>query len=209
MTTSEQLVSDILIPVFKILLIGDSGVGKTSLLLRFSDREFQEEQQSTIGVDLKIKKVKVGDKKVKITVWDTAGQERFRTLTSAYYRGAHGIIMVYDVSNKRSFDHLINWIKEIDQYGTNEEAVIILVGNKIDLEDLRMVSKQEGLLFARKHSTLFIEASAKTNQGVEQAFEELMQKIIEIPTLCEIKERDVPTLKLETYNDSSWCSGYC
>jgi len=208
MTTSEQLVSDILIPVFKILLIGDSGVGKTSLLLRFSDREFQEDQQSTIGVDLKIKKVKVGDKKVKITVWDTAGQERFRTLTSAYYRGAHGIIMVYDVSNKRSFDHLINWIKEIDQYGTNEEAVIILVGNKIDLEDLRMVSKQEGLLFARKHSTLFIEASAKTNQGVEQAFEELMQKIIEIPTLCEIKERDIPILKIESSNDS-WCSGYC
>lgn len=208
MTTSEQIVNDTLIPVFKILLIGDSGVGKTSLLLRFSDREFQEEQQSTIGVDLKIKKVKVGDKKVKITVWDTAGQERFRTLTSAYYRGAHGIIMVYDVSNKRSFDHLINWIKEVDQYGTNEEAVIILVGNKIDLEDLRMVSREEGLLFARKYSTLFIEASAKTNQGVEQAFEELMQKIIEIPTLCEIKERDIPTLKIESYNNS-WCGGYC
>lgn len=206
--TTNEIISDTLIPVFKILLIGDSGVGKTSLLLRFSNREFQEEQQSTIGVDLKIKKVKVGDKKVKITVWDTAGQERFRTLTSAYYRGAHGIIMVYDVSNKRSFDHLINWIKEIDQYGTNEEAVIILVGNKIDLEDLRMVSKQEGLLFARKHSTLFIEASAKTNQGVEQAFEELMQKIIEIPTLCEIKERDIPTLNIESSNDS-WCSGYC
>jgi Ras-related protein Rab-18 len=208
MTTNEQIVNDTLIPVFKILLIGDSGVGKTSLLLRFSDREFQEEQQSTIGIDLKIKKVKIGDKKVKITVWDTAGQERFRTLTSAYYRGAHGIIMVYDVSNKRSFDHLINWIKEVDQYGTNEEAVIILVGNKIDLEHLRMVSREEGLLFARKHSTLFIEASAKTNQGVEQAFEELMQKIIEIPTLCEIKERDIPTLKIDSYN-GSWCGGYC
>ncbi len=194
--------------VFKILLAGDSGVGKTSLLLSFSDDTFTENQRSTIGVDLKMKKIQVNGKHVKLSIWDTAGQERFRTLTSAYYRGAQGIILTYDITSKRTFDHLTNWLKEIDQYSTNQDLIIILVGNKLDLAELRMVSREQGLSFAREHSMLFIEASAKTAEGVKQAFEELIQKILETPSLCyrEIL-REVPVV-IDTEKNDGW-SGYC
>jgi Ras-related protein Rab-18 len=195
--------------IFKILLAGDSGVGKTSLLLSFTDDTFAENQRSTIGVDLKIKNVQVNGKMIKGSFWDTAGQERFRTLTSAYYRGAQGIILVYDITSKRTFDHLTNWLKEIEQYSTNQDVIMILVGNKLDLAELRMVSKEQGMLFAREHSMMFIEASAKTQEGVKQAFEELLQKILETPSLC-YREiiRDTPLVTIENTATSSYC-GYC
>merc|ERR1719242_3009091 len=125
--------------LFKLVLIGDSGVGKSCLLLRFADDAFTESYISTIGVDFRFRTVKIDKKTVKLQIWDTAGQERFRTITSAYYRGADGIIMVYDVTNYESFDHVEEWLSEVDRYA-NEGTAKLLVGNKADLVEEKQVS---------------------------------------------------------------------
>jgi len=171
----------------KLLIIGESGVGKSSLLLRFTDDAFDPEQAATIGVDFKVKTVKVNGDKVKLAIWDTAGQERFRTLTPSYYRGGQGVILVYDVTNRESYSKIENWLTELETYSTNQDLVKMLVGNKCDLESHgeRAVSKEEGLKTARKHQMMFIEASAKTREGVACAFEELVEKIIQNPQLWE------------------------
>ncbi|CAJ0636741.1 5319_t:CDS:2 [Entrophospora sp. SA101] len=146
---------------FKILLIGNSNVGKSSLLLRFTDDTFltHDEVSATIGVDFKVHEI-----------GDTAGQERFRTLTSSYYRGAQGVI-------------LDDWFNELNTYCTSKNIVKMIVGNKIDKENGRAISRKEGEAYARKSQTLFIECSAKTKYGVREAFEELVRKIIEDPNL--------------------------
>ncbi|CAL5348513.1 hypothetical protein ACSBR2_029773 [Camellia fascicularis] len=169
--------------LFKLLLIGDSGVGKSSLLLSFTSDTF-EDLSPTIGVDFKVKYVTTGGKKLKLAIWDTAGQERFRTLTSSYYRGAQGIIMVYDVTRRDTFTDLSDvWAKEIDLYSTNQDCIKMLVGNKVDKENERVVTKKEGIDFAREYGCLYIECSAKTRVNVEQCFEELVMKILETPSL--------------------------
>eukprot|EP00850_Spirogloea_muscicola_P014799 SM000108S14243 [mRNA] locus=s108:384732:386249:- [translate_table: standard] len=169
--------------LFKLLLIGDSGVGKSSLLLRFTADVF-DDLAPTIGVDFKLKMMTIGGKRLKLTVWDTAGQERFRTLTGSYYRGAQGIILVYDVTRRETFIDLSEvWLKEIDLYSTNADCIKMLVGNKVDRESERMVTRQEGVAFARQHGCLFLECSAKTRDNVAQCFEELVQKILEMPSL--------------------------
>jgi len=119
-----------------------------------------------------------------LTIWDTAGQEKFRSLTSSYYRGTHGVVLVYDVSKRDSFDHLGTWLGEVNAYSTNAEAVRMLIGNKVD-KDTRAVTREEGASFARDHGTLFFEASAKTRIGIQQAFDELLLKIMETPSLRE------------------------
>ncbi|KAL9256666.1 Ras-related protein [Drosera capensis] len=135
--------------LFKLLMIGDSGVGKSSLLLSFTSDIF-EDLSPTIGVDFKVKYVNVGGKKLKLAIWDTAGQERFRTLTSSYYRGAQGIIMVYDVTRRETFTNLREiWAREIDLYSTNQDCIKMLVGNKVDKEASSYVScAQLILMFA-------------------------------------------------------------
>eukprot|EP00922_Rhytidocystis_sp_ex-Travisia-forbesii_P019962 GHVS01029454.1.p1 GENE.GHVS01029454.1~~GHVS01029454.1.p1 ORF type:complete len:210 (+),score=15.80 GHVS01029454.1:210-839(+) len=169
--------------LFKILIVGESGVGKSSILLRFTDDEFNDKQLSTIGVDFKVKYMSLGGRRLKLAVWDTAGQERFRTLTSSYYRGAQGVILVYDTSNRNTFDHLGSWLEEVRKYSTNADAVKMLVANKIDVEDHREVDRREGEKFAFENCMLFIETSAKTKQGIIHAFEELVQKILDTPSL--------------------------
>ncbi|XP_064951140.1 ras-related protein RABC1 isoform X1 [Musa acuminata AAA Group] len=162
--------------LFKLLLIGDSGVGKSSLLLRFTSDSF-EDLSPTIGVDFKVKIVNIGGKRLKLAIWDTAGQERFRTLTSSYYRGAQGVIMVYDVTRRDTFTNLSDiWAKEIELYSTNQDCIKMLVGNKVDKEGERAVTKKEGIDFAREYGCLFLECSAKTRVNVEQCFEELVLK---------------------------------
>ncbi|KAF8976318.1 hypothetical protein BGZ46_008359 [Entomortierella lignicola] len=172
------------VATLKLLLIGSSGTGKSSLLMRFVDGVFlaPDEISATIGVDFKVKVIDVEGKKYKLTIWDTAGQERFRTLTSSYYRGAQGVILVYDVSNRDSFNDLQTWFNELDTYCSSKEVVRMIVGNKVDKES-REVSKQEGQELARKLQTLFVECSAKTRLGVQQAFDELVQQIIDTPSL--------------------------
>ncbi|XWS59604.1 hypothetical protein CRYUN_Cryun08bG0136400 [Craigia yunnanensis] len=168
---------------FKILLIGDSGVGKSSLLVSFISAS-AEDLAPTIGVDFKIKLLTVGGKKLKLTIWDTAGQERFRTLTSSYYRGAQGIILVYDVTRRETFTNLSDvWAKEVELYSTNQDCVKMLVGNKVDRDSERAVSREEGIALAKELGCMFLECSAKTRENVEQCFEELALKIMEVPSL--------------------------
>mmetsp|Transcript_395 Transcript_395/g.423 ORF Transcript_395/g.423 Transcript_395/m.423 type:complete len:207 (-) Transcript_395:34-654(-) len=155
--------------LFKLLLIGDSGVGKSSLLLRFADNSYSESFIATIGVDFKIKTVEVENKVVKLQIWDTAGQEKFRTITSSYYRGAHGIIVVYDVTNRESFENVKNWMNEITRYAS-ENVNRLLVGNKSDLEGKKAVTYDEGKELADSMGINFIETSAKTSANVEQSF---------------------------------------
>ncbi|KAG8091814.1 hypothetical protein GUJ93_ZPchr0012g19893 [Zizania palustris] len=172
---------------FKILLIGDSAVGKSSLLVSFvAAAHLDDDIAPTIGVDFKIKFLTIGGKKLKLTIWDTAGQERFRTITSSYYRGAQGIILVYDVTKRESFTNLADiWTKEIESHSSNKDCIKMLVGNKIDKEDERTVTREEGLAFAEESGCLFLESSAKTRDNVEKCFEELALKIMEVPSLLE------------------------
>eukprot|EP00523_Entomoneis_sp_CCMP467_P007422 CAMPEP_0168735814 /NCGR_PEP_ID=MMETSP0724-20121128/9535_1 /TAXON_ID=265536 /ORGANISM="Amphiprora sp., Strain CCMP467" /LENGTH=215 /DNA_ID=CAMNT_0008782985 /DNA_START=29 /DNA_END=676 /DNA_ORIENTATION=- len=169
--------------LFKVLIIGDASVGKSSMLLRFTDDSFDEHIQSTIGVDFKVKHLQVEDKKVKLTIWDTAGQERFRTLTSSYYRGAHGVVLVYDVTRTDSFENLEQWLKEVEMYspGGGESVVKLLVGNKCDLE--RQVPVERADAWARAQGMLFLEASAKTRLGIRQVFMEVVKKMLENPEI--------------------------
>jgi Ras-related protein Rab-18 len=170
--------------LFKVLLIGDSGVGKSSLLLRFTSDTF-DDLSPTIGVDFKLKMMSLQGKRLKLTIWDTAGQERFRTLTSSYYRGAQGVILVYDVTKRETFTNLSDiWLKEVERYSTNQDCIKMLIGNKVDLEESqRVVTKREGIAFARQHGCLFLEASAKTSINVQRCFDELVQKILDTPSL--------------------------
>ncbi|XP_037596882.1 ras-related protein Rab-18 isoform X2 [Cebus imitator] len=223
----------------KILIIGESGVGKSSLLLRFTDDTFDPELAATIGVDFKVKTISVDGNKAKLAIWvtlhwqtenfflkgqiefspalkwpiwqyDTAGQERFRTLTPSYYRGAQGVILVYDVTRRDTFVKLDNWLNELETYCTRNDIVNMLVGNKIDKEN-REVDRNEGLKFARKHSMLFIEASAKTCDGVQCAFEELVEKIIQTPGLWESENQNkgVKLSHREEGQGGGACGGYC
>lgn len=162
--------------LFKVLLVGDSSVGKSCLLLRFTEDSYMESYISTIGVDFKIKTVELDGKTIKFQIWDTAGQERFKTVTSSYYRGAHGIIIVYDITDMDSFDHVKHWLTEIERY-TSDNVNKILVGNKCDLAEKRAVEQQMAKAFANDVGIPFLETSAKDATNVEQAFLTMAREI--------------------------------
>jgi len=164
--------------LFKLLLIGDSGVGKSCLLLRFADDTYTESYISTIGVDFKIRTIDLDAKTIKLQIWDTAGQERFRTITSSYYRGAHGIIVVYDTTDLESFNNVKQWLHEIDRYAS-ENVNKLLVGNKSDLTSKRAVSYDQAKEFADSLGIAFIETSAKSSTNVEKAFMTMASQIKE------------------------------
>lgn len=162
--------------LFKLLLVGDAGVGKSSTLLRYADDTFTQSYISTIGIDFKVKTVQFDGKTAKLQIWDTAGEERFRTITSAYYRGAHGIAIVYDTSYRSSFDNVRQWKHEIEKY-SREDVHVILLGNKKDLVMQTQVTTSEGQALAAELGVLFAEISAKTGEGVEDAFQELVCEV--------------------------------
>ncbi|EYU18939.1 hypothetical protein MIMGU_mgv1a013507mg [Erythranthe guttata] len=158
--------------LIKLLLIGDSGVGKSCLLLRFSDGSFTTSFITTIGIDFKIRTVELDGKRIKLQIWDTAGQERFRTITTgkSYYRGAMGILLVYDVTDESSFNNIRNWIRNIEQHAS-DNVNKILVGNKADMdESKRAVPTSKGQALADEYGIKFFETSAKTNLNVEEVF---------------------------------------
>eukprot|EP00746_Dinoflagellata_sp_MGD_P039261 gnl/MRDRNA2_/MRDRNA2_19467_c0_seq1.p1 gnl/MRDRNA2_/MRDRNA2_19467_c0~~gnl/MRDRNA2_/MRDRNA2_19467_c0_seq1.p1 ORF type:complete len:235 (+),score=51.71 gnl/MRDRNA2_/MRDRNA2_19467_c0_seq1:88-705(+) len=193
--------------LFKLLIIGDSGVGKSSILLRFCDDDFNEKQASTIGVDFKTKFMQVKGKKLKLALWDTAGQERFRTLTSSYYRGAQGICLVYDCTQKATFEHIKFWQDEVRKYSTNQDAVLMLIANKVDLPNAE-VTRAEGEEFAFANSMMFIECSAKTRQGIKQAFEEIIFKVLDTPSLLQ-STQPLNARTLDSKNTDTGGGGGC
>ena len=165
--------------IYKILLLGDSSVGKTCFLMRYTDNTFQDIHMSTIGLDYKLKNVQLENgKMVKIQVWDTAGQDRFRSITKNYYKGAHGIILIYDVTEQKSFDNVKNWMAQIKEE-VSERVSIVLVGNKIDDEDNRKISTEQGESMAKEYEIMFFECSAKTGQNIDEIFNNLVKKVVE------------------------------
>ena len=165
--------------IYKILLLGDSSVGKTCFLMRYTDNTFQDIHMSTIGLDYKLKNVQLENgKMVKIQVWDTAGQDRFRSITKNYYKGAHGIILIYDVTEQKSFDNVKNWMAQIKEE-VSERVSIVLVGNKIDDEDNRKISTEQGESMAKDYEIMFFECSAKTGQNIDEIFNNLVKKVVE------------------------------
>eukprot|EP01120_Amphizonella_sp_Union-15-10_P000749 TRINITY_DN1077_c0_g1_i1.p1 TRINITY_DN1077_c0_g1~~TRINITY_DN1077_c0_g1_i1.p1 ORF type:complete len:201 (-),score=25.82 TRINITY_DN1077_c0_g1_i1:126-728(-) len=155
--------------LFKYIIVGNSGVGKSCLLLQFTEKRFQTSHDVTIGVEFGSRTVTLQDKQVKLQIWDTAGQEKFRSITRSYYRGAAGALLVYDITRRESFDKLSEWLDDCRKY-SNSNIVIILIGNKCDLEGNRQVSIEEGEQFAKRNGLTFMETSAKSSQNVEDAF---------------------------------------
>ena len=165
--------------LYKILLLGDTSVGKTCFLMRYTDNTFQEIHMSTIGLDYKLKNVQLDDGKMyKIQIWDTAGQDRFRSITKNYYKGAHGIVLIYDITDKKTFENVRNWVKQIKEE-VSDKVCIILVANKIDAEDKRVVSTEEGEKMAAEYDMMFFECSAKTGNNIDNAFNQLVKKTVE------------------------------
>ncbi|OMJ73310.1 hypothetical protein SteCoe_28024 [Stentor coeruleus] len=155
--------------LFKYIIIGDSAVGKSCLLLQFTDRRFKNDHDLTIGVEFGARTININDKTIKLQMWDTAGQESFRSITRSYYRGAVAALLVYDITNRDSFVSLSRWISEAKAHG-NKDITLILVGNKNDIEDQRVVSTEEAQSFAEQNNLLFIETSAKTGNNVDAAY---------------------------------------
>jgi len=178
MATNNALEYDYL---FKLLLIGDSGVGKSNMLLRFADDLYKEDHAATIGVDFKICSRNIDGKIVKMQIWDTAGQERFRVITSSYYRGSKGIMIVYDISDRRSFEHVRMWAQEIEKYAGDQASTAcrLLVGNKCDMSDSkRVVLEEEGRELADELGIHFIETSARNTHNIDHAFDLLCRDIV-------------------------------
>ncbi|PVU99665.1 hypothetical protein BB559_000523 [Furculomyces boomerangus] len=165
--------------LFKVVLIGDSAVGKTNLLSRFKSNEFKLDSKSTIGVEFTSKTIQLEGKTIKATVWDTAGQERFRVITSAYYRGAVGALLVYDIANRETYNNVKYWLKELRDYA-DRNIVIMLVGNKSDLRHLRTIPTEDAKQFAQDNGLFFIETSALDSNNVEQAFRQTITEIYRI-----------------------------
>ncbi|CAH8610116.1 unnamed protein product [Dicrocoelium dendriticum] len=195
--------------LYKLLLIGDSGVGKTCLLFRYVDDTFSLSFISTIGIDFKIKTTDVAGKRIKLQIWDTAGQERFQTITASYYRGARGIMLVYDITSRKTFDSVSRWMENIRSLASTDVEKLV-VANKCDMEDRRAVSFEEATRMCNEYQVPLIETSAKTGHNVDQAFEKLTLAILQKSP----REPDSSTNPLgqrisepvEASRSCSWCS---
>ena len=153
-------------------------MGKSCLLLQFTDKRFQPVHDLTIGVEFGSRTVNVNGQQVKLQIWDTAGQEKFRSITRSYYRGAVGALLVYDITRRETFDHLTTWLEDCKKYST-QDITIMLIGNKADLENSRVVSTEEGKAFAEKNGIFFYETSSKTAQNVDEAFINVAKEIFD------------------------------
>ncbi|XP_061359528.1 ras-related protein RABA6b-like [Gastrolobium bilobum] len=184
--------------LFKAVLIGDSGVGKSNLLSRFAKDEFRLDSKPTIGVEFAYRNIKVRDKLIKAQIWDTAGQERFRAITSSYYRGALGALLVYDITRRSSYENIRKWLMELREFG-GEDMVVILVGNKCDLAQSREVEKEEGKGFAETEGLCFMETSALKNLNVEEVFLQMITKIHDVTSQKNLEAKmDEKPIKLSS-----------
>ena len=163
---------------FKILLIGDLGVGKSCVILRYVEGDFPGNIMSSIGVDFKTKQIDLDDRLIKLQIWDTAGHEKFRTITTSYYKSAHAIIILYDITQKASFDHIRNWITEIDKFG-KQGVLKVIVGNKLDMENNRKITKEVAENLALKYGIKLWEVSAKDNTNIEEMFLDTIKTLLE------------------------------
>ena len=171
--TSEQNVT------FKILTIGESGVGKTCILRRFVENKFLKNHLATIGIDFKTKTVNIKNKEIKLKIWDTAGEERFRNITQQYYKGADGIVLVYDVTDEASYDKIKEWMDQIISNTTRDNIGLVLLGNKCDFEE-RAITEEQGKKLAEELKISYFETSALNGQGINEAFEQLTLDIMKI-----------------------------
>ena len=166
--------------VFKILLLGDSEVGKSCFLMRYSDNIFVENYITTIGLDYKLKYVQLDSgETIKVQLWDTAGQDRYRTIAKNYYKGSHGILLLYDITKENSFENIREWVQNIREE-VYEKAIIFLIGNKIDKKNERKITTEQGQKLAAEYNLPFFEASAKSGENVEEIFKNLYKKISEV-----------------------------
>ncbi|GAB4859642.1 Ras- protein ypt3 [Ancistrocladus abbreviatus] len=202
--------------LFKLVLIGDSGVGKSNLLSRFTRNEFNLESKSTIGVEFATRSLNIDGKVIKAQIWDTAGQERYRAITSAYYRGAVGALLVYDVTRYPTFENTARWLKELREH-TDPNIVVMLIGNKSDLRHLVAVSTEEGKSFAERESLFFMETSALEATNVEQAFTEVLTQIHRIVSKKAVEAGDAAASAVPSKGESinikeetpAWKKGCC
>jgi Ras-related protein Rab-1A len=192
--------------LFKLLLIGNSSVGKTSILLRYVDDAFNTDFQTTIGVDFKLAELTRNDKLIKLQLWDTAGQDRFRNIVASYYRGANGIILVYDITNAESFHNIPKWMEESSSYLT-QSVPKLLIGNKADLSSQRQVSTADAQEFATQHGMLFLETSAKTNKNIKSAFETMADNMLEQAGSAQPAMKKPETVQIK--EGTSVKRGYC
>ncbi len=163
--------------LFKLILIGDSCVGKSNILLKYLKNQFNENSKTTVGVEFGTKNIIINNKRIKIQIWDTAGQERYRSITSAYYKGAKGALIVYDITRKNTFDNIDKWITDLKLNGDKNICIIIL-GNKSDLIDKREINKNDGIKKAEMYKTAFLETSALNGDNISKAFDELIEQIV-------------------------------
>lgn len=185
--------------LYKVLIVGESGVGKSSILLRFCEEPFVESYISTIGVDFKIKTLHINGKTYRLQIWDTAGQERFKTITSSYYRGSHGILLVYDVTDINSFKALSTWCEEIKKHVS--DIGMIIIGNKIDIKNQRIVDSAEARQYADAHDSGYMETSAKNDTNIDSAFIELIKKMN-----IAVKQKENIPIRLVVEKNATCCN---
>ena len=183
--------------LFKYIVVGDSGVGKSCLLMQFTEHKFQAVHEVTIGVEFGSRIIEIDGKATNLQVWDTAGQETFRSIARSYYRGAAAALLIYDVTRRDSFNHLGEWLQEIREFGS-PEVVVIVIGNKTDLDHQRGVSREEGEAFARDNGVVFMETSAKTAANVEETFIRTAKEIMAKVNSGAIDPRSFPGIKLSS-----------
>ena len=204
--------------IFKIVLIGDTSVGKTNILSKYLTDEFDAKSKATVGVEFGVKNFKIENNIVKVQIWDTAGEERYRSITNAYYKGAKGSLLVYDITNKKSFENVEKWISDL-KANADEDISMILLGNKTDLEDKRVVTTEEGKNKAEFYNLTFMETSALNGNNIQEAFNELIMdvykrnhELLENQAKVEII-RDKKTIELDKgednntdeVNEKKWC----